>query len=65
MQKDGVIPIPGTTKFPNLLANIDANKVKLTEDELKILNNLGEAKGYRYTEASMRAYGLEDELVSG
>ncbi|WVZ69678.1 hypothetical protein U9M48_018426 [Paspalum notatum var. saurae] len=34
-QGDDVVPIPGTTKIKNLDANIDALKVKLTDEDLK------------------------------
>jgi len=61
----GVVPIPGTTKKKHLLSNIDAEKVILTEDEVKILNTLNEAKGFRYTEAAMKAFGFEEEMEAG
>ncbi|KAF8696925.1 hypothetical protein HU200_036569 [Digitaria exilis] len=34
-QGDDVVPIPGTTKIKNLDANIDALKLKLSDDDLK------------------------------
>src|SRR3990167_103535 len=60
-QKD-VVPIPGTTKLSHLLSNIGANDVTFTHDELKLLNDLSEAQGYRYTEATLRVYGFDDEI---
>ncbi len=64
LQKPGVIPIPGTTKIKHLLANIQAEQVHLSETEMRALDELGTAKGYRYTEAAMKAYGFVDELNS-
>lgn len=60
MHQPGVVPIPGTTKQSHLLSNIAANNIELTHEELAILDQLGEAKGYRYTEAAMYAYGFEE-----
>ena len=62
MHQKGVIPIPGTTKLSHLLSNIGANDIKYTHDELKMLDDLGEAQGYRYTEATLRTYGFDDEI---
>ncbi|XVF31151.1 hypothetical protein REPUB_Repub16aG0121100 [Reevesia pubescens] len=39
-QGDDVAPIPGTTKIKNLDSNIDALRVKLTEDELKEITDV-------------------------
>ncbi|WVZ69651.1 hypothetical protein U9M48_018406 [Paspalum notatum var. saurae] len=39
LQGDDVVPIPGTTKIKNLDANIDALKVKLTDEDLKEISS--------------------------
>ncbi|WVZ69674.1 hypothetical protein U9M48_018425 [Paspalum notatum var. saurae] len=39
IQGDDVVPIPGTTKIKNLDANIDALKVKLTDEDLKEISS--------------------------
>lgn len=62
MHQPNVIPIPGTTKEAHLLTNSHAESVELTNEELFLLNKLPEAKGYRYVEAAMKAYGFDDEL---
>jgi aryl-alcohol dehydrogenase-like predicted oxidoreductase len=62
LHQPNVVPIPGTTRAKHLLMNIQAGRVKLSADEIKLLNNLGCASGYRYTEAAMKVYGLADEL---
>ena len=36
--------------------------INLTDDEIHLLSNIASAKGYRYTEAAMRAYGFDDEI---
>ncbi|KAJ1284348.1 hypothetical protein BS78_03G196800 [Paspalum vaginatum] len=38
-QGDDAVPIPGTTKIKNLDANIDALKVKLTDEDLKEISS--------------------------
>jgi aryl-alcohol dehydrogenase-like predicted oxidoreductase len=58
MAQNGVVPIPGTTKIQNLLANIQAEKIILNSEELGKLNALQEAQGARYSEAAMKAYGF-------
>ncbi|MBS0357879.1 MAG: aldo/keto reductase [Proteobacteria bacterium] len=62
MHQAGVVPLPGTTKEKNLLLNIEAEKLKLTKEDLDYLDTLETPLGYRYTEEAMRAYGFEDEL---
>lgn len=62
LAQPGVVPIPGTTRAVNLLSNIAANNIRLSAEELVRLNALESAKGYRYTEAAMKAYGFEDEM---
>lgn len=65
MSQPGVVPIPGTTKKSHLLSNINASQVALTAEALSMLNKLPHAKGMRYSEAAMRAYGFEDEMGAG
>lgn len=62
LAQPGVVPIPGTTKTQNLLSNIGAEAITLAADDLAKLNALGQAKGYRYSEAAMKAYGFDDEM---
>ncbi|XWO13908.1 Aldo-keto reductase IolS [Candidatus Hepatincola sp. Pdp] len=62
MAQKNVVPIPGTTKEENLLSNIKAQKIVLSKADLTRLNNIGETKGYRYTESVMNTYGLDDEI---
>nr|CAB3477633.1 unnamed protein product [Digitaria exilis] len=38
-QGDDVVPIPWTTKIKNLDANIDSLKVKLTNEDLKVISS--------------------------
>ena len=58
----GAITIPGTTKENSLLSNSQSLDINLTDDEIHLLSNIVSAKGYRYTEAAMRAYGFDDEI---
>lgn len=60
MHQPHVVPIPGTTKEAHLLANIHANKVSLTPEELDLLNGLTPAKGARYPEAALKVYGMPE-----
>ncbi len=62
MAQPSVIPIPGTTKVENLLANIQSESITLNIEELNQLNSLKQAKGFRYTEAAMKAYSFTDEM---
>lgn len=62
LHQENVVPIPGTTKEKNLMMNVQAGAIQFAEKELSLLSGLSEAKGYRYTEAAMKAYGLEGEL---
>jgi aryl-alcohol dehydrogenase-like predicted oxidoreductase len=57
-----VVPIPGTTKAKNLLANCAAENIQLTAGQLAQLDELSTAHGYRYTDEAMKAYGMEDEM---
>ncbi|KAI9062185.1 Aldo/keto reductase [Trametes sanguinea] len=51
-QGEDVIPIPGTTKIPNLKENLDAIRIKLAPEDIqevrKIANEADAAKGPRY-----------------
>ncbi|EKD71751.1 MAG: aldo/keto reductase, partial [uncultured bacterium] len=60
MQHDNVIPIPGTTKEKNLLSNIRAQDIRLTDGEIKSLNELQKPIGDRYTESSMKAFEFDE-----
>lgn len=60
-QGDDVVPIPGTKKIKYLEENSAAVDVKLSESELKKLNQAipkGIAKGMRYPERAMNAVNL-------
>ncbi|CAJ2631505.1 unnamed protein product [Trifolium pratense] len=53
-QGDDVVPIPGTTKIKNLESNIGSFKVKLSEDDLKEIEEtvpISEVVGSRTTDA--------------
>ena len=55
-QGEDLVPIPGTTKRTHLEDNIDAVKVRFTQDELDKINRIapfGVAAGERYTEMGM------------
>jgi aryl-alcohol dehydrogenase-like predicted oxidoreductase len=57
-QKDFIVPIPGTKKIKYLEENIAAFNVKLSESDLKKINEIapvGFTKGMRYTEQAMKA----------
>ncbi len=58
----GVSPIFGTTKEDNLKSNILAMSLELSAQELTELNSLAGAKGLRYTETAMKAYGFDQEI---
>ena len=58
----GVVPIPGTTKLEHLHSNLAANSIKLDDSTVEALDDLPQPLGDRYTEASMRVFGLEDEM---
>jgi aryl-alcohol dehydrogenase-like predicted oxidoreductase len=54
-QGDDIVPIPGTTKVKNLEENVAAADIKLTEDDLKRLDEVvpkGMAAGDRYADMS-------------
>jgi aryl-alcohol dehydrogenase-like predicted oxidoreductase len=60
MQKDAVqaVPIPGTTKRANLETNVAALGVKLTEEEMKALEEAVPAEeiaGSRYTAGTLKS----------
>jgi aryl-alcohol dehydrogenase-like predicted oxidoreductase len=57
-QWDGIVPIPGTKRIKYLEENVTAVKIKLSEDELKKINDIappGFTKGLRYAEHAMKA----------
>ena len=58
----GAIAIAGTTKENNLISNIRALEIHLTDDEVELLSSIGNANGYRYSEEAMQLYGLDDEM---
>lgn len=60
MGQSNVVPIPGTTKIHNLLSNIDAMSVQLSEADYQLLNKLAQPKGERYTESYMKAFQFDD-----
>ncbi|KAI9062204.1 Aldo/keto reductase [Trametes sanguinea] len=51
-QGEDIIPIPGTTKIPNLKENLDAAKIKLSPEDIqevrRIANEADASKGPRY-----------------
>lgn len=52
-QGEDIIPIPGTRKITRLEENVAALTVKLTDDDMQTLNELGEGAGDRYPSFSM------------
>jgi aryl-alcohol dehydrogenase-like predicted oxidoreductase len=57
-QWKGIVPIPGTKKVKYLEENASAVKIKLTEEDLKKLNDaapFGVTKGPRYALRAMSA----------
>lgn len=59
MAQPGVVPIPGTTKLGNLLSNISARDIRLSEEEMRSLSAMPSASGERYTPAAMKAFQFE------
>jgi aryl-alcohol dehydrogenase-like predicted oxidoreductase len=60
-QKPWFVPIPGTTKLHRLKENIDAEKIKLSENdilELTLASEQVKVTGTRYTEAMEASTGL-------
>jgi aryl-alcohol dehydrogenase-like predicted oxidoreductase len=60
-QGEDVVPIPGTKRFEYLEENLGALDVRLTPDDLALLDEVlppGAAKGSRYPEAQMKAVQL-------
>jgi aryl-alcohol dehydrogenase-like predicted oxidoreductase len=53
-QGDDIAPIPGTKRVARVEENIAADRVQLTADQLKRLNNLTPAAGEHHNEAQMR-----------
>ncbi len=60
MQHDNVIPIFGTTKEKNLISNIQAQNIRLSDTDIKSLNELQKPIGDRYTESSMKAFEFDE-----
>jgi aryl-alcohol dehydrogenase-like predicted oxidoreductase len=54
-QGDDIAPIPGTKRVARVEENIGADRIELSADQLKRLNNLTPASGERHNEASMAA----------
>ena len=60
-QGEDVVPIPGTKRLEYLEENLGALDVRLTPDDLALLDEVlppGAAKGSRYPEAQMKAVQL-------
>ena len=58
-QGEDIFPIPGTTKIKNLLENIEAINIKLTQEEINKLKSIMDSiSGTRYTAEGMRAVNL-------
>lgn len=63
-QGDDVIPIPGTTKLENLQSNLEAATIKLTPDELAVIETAcphSSVKGTRYAHMAMTFHGNKDQ----
>lgn len=54
-QGDDIAPIPGTKRVARVEENFGADRIELSADQLKRLNNLTPASGERHNEASMAA----------
>ena len=57
-----VVLISGTKKIKNLTTNMAAMTVSVSDQQMLQLDQLEEAKGYRYSAAAMKAYGFDDEM---
>ncbi|MBS1493197.1 MAG: aldo/keto reductase [Bacteroidetes bacterium] len=54
-----IFPIPGTTKIKNLLENIEAINIQLTQEEISTLKSIMDSiSGTRYSEAGMKSVNL-------
>jgi len=61
-QGDNIVPIPGTKHVKYLEQNIAALDIKLTEQDLDLLNTISPpdaAAGNRYSDAMLQTYNLE------
>ena len=60
-QRNDIVPIPGTTKIKHIEENISAVEIKLTEEELKQIDEImpkGIANGLRYPESMMKSLNV-------
>ncbi len=58
-QGEDIFPIPGTTKINNLLENIEAINIKLTEEEISRLKSImNSISGERYTPNEMKSINI-------
>ncbi|MBP9096796.1 MAG: aldo/keto reductase [Ignavibacteria bacterium] len=58
-QGNDIFPIPGTTKINNLIENIEAINIKLTQEEItKLKSTMTFISGTRYPEAGMKGINL-------
>lgn len=60
-QKDFIVPIPGTKRIKYLEENVNAAEIKLSESELKRIDQIapkGFTRGTRYAERAMKALNL-------
>ena len=58
-QGEDIFPIPGTTKIQNLLENIDAINIQLTQEEIITLKSIMDSiSGTRYSAAGMKSINL-------
>jgi len=58
-QGNDIFPIPGTTKIKNLIENIEAINITLTQEEItKLKSTMTFISGTRYSEAGMKGINL-------
>jgi len=58
-QGEDIFPIPGTTKIKNLLENIEAINIQLTQEEISTLKSIMDSiSGTRYSAEGMKAVNL-------
>ncbi len=60
-QGEDIVPIPGTTKIKHIEENIKAADIKLTDDELKQIEDIfpmDAASGLRYPETAMKSVNV-------
>lgn len=59
-QSDNIVPIPGTTNLEHMKENIESLKLKLSEADLVMMDELiPQAQGDRYAAQSMKIYKLD------